>query len=124
MPETHKRILEQANAAIAKGDIEGFLGFCTEDTEWTFVGERTLRGKEAVRRYLAEAYKEPPEFHVDRMIAEGDLLVAMGEITLNNEAGARTRYAYCDVWRVRDEKLFELQAFVIEAARNTRLVEE
>ena len=59
-PEANKLILEQANAAIAAGDFEGFLSFCTEDTTWTFVGDRTLAGKAAVREWMAAAYKEPP----------------------------------------------------------------
>lgn len=115
MSESHKVILEKANAAIVEGDFEGFLKFCTEDTEWTFVGDRTLSGKEAVRQWMATAYKEPPRFEVQRMIAEGDFVTAIGEITLKNDEGKPTRYAYCDVWRFRDAKMAELHAFVIEA---------
>jgi ketosteroid isomerase-like protein len=33
-------ILEKANFAITKGDNEGFLAFCTDDMEWTFVGDK------------------------------------------------------------------------------------
>jgi uncharacterized protein len=114
MSETHKVILEKANAAIVEGDFEGFLMFCTEDTEWTFVGDRTIRGKEAVRQWMATAYREPPSFRVDRMIAEGDFVTAVGEITLKDEEGKATRHAYCDVWRFRGGRMAELHAFVIE----------
>lgn len=115
MSETHKAILEKANAAISQGDHEGFLLFCTDDTTWTFVGDRTLGGKQAVREWMATTYKEPPRFEVHRMLADGDFLSALGEITLKDEAGKSTRYAYCDVWRFREGKLAELQAFVVEA---------
>jgi uncharacterized protein (TIGR02246 family) len=115
MSDEHKAILEKANAAITQGDYEGFLSFCTDDTTWTFVGEQTLRGKQAVREWMATAYKEPPRFEVHRLIGEGDFLSAIGEITLKDEAGKATRSAYCDVWRFRDGKLAELQAFVVEA---------
>lgn len=114
MSDTHKAVLTKANEAIAQGDFEGFLAFCTEDTEWTFVGDRTLRGKEAVRQWMADAYREPPVFRVDRMIAEGDFLTALGEITLKDEHGTATRHAYCDVWRFEDGKMAELHAFVVE----------
>ena len=110
---SHKEILQKANAAITGGDYEGFLKFCTEDTEWTFVGDRTLQGKEAVRQWMASTYKEPPQFEVHRMVAEGDFVIAMGEISLKNEAGTAARHAYCDVWRFRDGQMAELQAFVI-----------
>lgn len=113
MSDTHKAVLTKANAAIAQGDFEGFLAFCTEDTEWTFVGDRTLEGKEAVRQWMADAYREPPVFRVDRMIAEGDFLTALGEITLKDEHGKATRHAYCDVWRFHEGRVAELHAFVV-----------
>lgn len=34
-----KEILQKANSLITKGDYEGFLSFCIEDTKWTFVGD-------------------------------------------------------------------------------------
>src|SRR6187402_1791364 len=95
----HTAILEKANAAVTQGDHEGFLAYCTEDTEWTFVGDRTLRGKEAVRQYMAKAYAEPPTFMVERMIAEGEFVTALGTISMKNEDGKMIDYSYCDVWR-------------------------
>ena len=108
-----KVILEQANAAIARGEYERFLAFCTDDTEWTFVGDRTLSGKAAVRAWMASVYREPPRFRVDRLVADGNMLVAIGEITMRDDDGTATPHAYCDVWRLRDGQLAELQAFVI-----------
>jgi len=114
MQDHHKAILEQANAASRHGDIEGFLKHCTDDTEWTFVGERVLRGKAAVREWMREAYKSPPQFTVHRMVAEGDFLTAIGDITLKGDDGRELGHAYCDVWRFRDGLLAQLHAFVVE----------
>lgn len=114
MSTTHKETLEKANAAIAAGDFEGFLALCTEDTEWTFVGDSMIRGKDAVRQWMKSTYKEPPRFKVDRMIAEAEFVAALGEITLKDEDGAETRHAYCDVWHFRDGKMAGLRAFVVE----------
>jgi uncharacterized protein len=63
---------------MVRRDFEGFLKFCTEDTEWTFVGERTLKGKEAVRKWMTETYREAPKFAVHRMVAEDDFVIAIG----------------------------------------------
>ena len=109
----NKAILEKANAAVTKGDNEGFLAFCTEDTEWTFVGDRILKGKEAVRQYMATAYLEPPKFVVENLLAEGDFVTAIGKISMKNEDGKMVDYTYCDVWRFQDGKMAELKAFVI-----------
>ena len=114
MSEKNKAILTQANAAIVKGDYEGFLSHCADDVEWTFVGDKTLKGKEAVRQYMKATYVEPPSFRVDQLIAEGDFVTALGDIELKDEAGDRVHSAYCDVWRIRGDKLAELKAFVVE----------
>ena len=114
MSEKNTAILEKGNAAIAEGNNEGFLSCCADDTEWTYVGDKTLKGKEAVRQYMAVAYIEPPKFTVTNLIAEGDFVTALGDITLKDEDGKATHYSYCDVWRFRGDKIIELRAFVIK----------
>ena len=115
MSEPHKQTLESANAAIRQRDFEGFLKFCTEDTTWTFEGDRTLTGKDAVRQWMQTAYVEAPHFKVHRMIADGESLAALGEIMLKDGQGQLVRHSYCDVWRFRDGLMAELRAFVIKA---------
>jgi uncharacterized protein len=114
MLEKHKLILERGNAAISQGNHEGMLSLCTEDTEWTFVGDEILKGKEAVRQYMAITYIEPPKFTVTNMIAEGDFVTVVGEITLKNEDGKDIHHSYCDVWQFHDEQIAKLWAYVIK----------
>lgn len=113
MPD-NKAILQQANAALVAGDNEGFLAHCTEDTEWIFVGEQTLRGKAAVREWMRTAYQQPPRFRVEHLIAEDDFVTALGTIMLPDDSGREVEHAYCDVWRLRDGQLAELRAFVLK----------
>ena len=108
----HKDTLEKANDAVRAGDHETFLSFCTDDTEWNFVGDQVLQGKEAVRQYLAKAYVEPPKFEMNTMIEEGDMLTAVGHISLL-EDGKWNGYSACDVWEFREGKMAKLRAFVI-----------
>jgi uncharacterized protein len=115
MSGDNKAILEKANAAIMQGDNEGFLAFCTDDTVWTFVGSKILQGKEAVRQWMTTAYMEPPKFNVESVIAEGDFVTAIGNITMKEDDGREAQYSYCDVWRFRDGKMAELRAFVIKS---------
>ncbi|NSL86031.1 nuclear transport factor 2 family protein [Chitinophaga solisilvae] len=112
--QENREILEKANAAITNGDYEGFLAFCTDDTEWIFVGDSTLQGKEAVRQYMATAYAEPPVFNVEHLIAEGAFVTAIGKISMKNKEGKMVDYDYCDVWQFRDGRMAVLKAFVIE----------
>lgn len=113
MSEQNKSILQQANAAIRTGDIEGFLRHCAEDIVWTTVGDSTLRGKGAVREWMVTNYVKPPTFTVNDLVAEGEFVIALGEITTEDDAGRSVRNAYADVWRVRGGLLAELRAFVV-----------
>ncbi|SDQ65275.1 conserved hypothetical protein [Chryseobacterium soldanellicola] len=109
----NKTVLEKANAAISAGDHETFLTYCTENTKWTFVGDRILSGKEEIRQYMAEAYKKPPKFDVEYMIGEGNFVTAVGTISLY-ENDIWVTYDYCDFWRFEDGKMAELRAFVVK----------
>jgi len=113
--ENNKQILIKANEAISKGDHEGFLQHCTEDTRWNFVGDQVLEGKEAVRKWMLTEYSEPPRFDTQNLIAEDDYVTALGSITLIREKGVSVQYNYCDVWRFREGKMAELTAFVVPA---------
>lgn len=115
MTNNNKAILEKANAAITRGDNEGFLSFCANDTEWTFVGDKILLGKEAVRQWMEATYTKPPKFRVSNLIAEGDFVTALGDIIMKDEDGRESHYSYCDVWRFRDGEIVELKAFVIRS---------
>lgn len=114
MSEKNKTILEDANAAVAEGNYEGFLSFCSDDTEWTFVGDKILKGKEAVRQWMTTTYIKPPKNMVANLIAEDDFVTALGDITTKDEDGKETHFSYCDIWRFRGGKMVELRAFVIE----------
>ncbi|PWG81542.1 nuclear transport factor 2 family protein [Pararcticibacter amylolyticus] len=109
----NKSVLLKANTFVTEGNNEGFLSFCTDDVIWEFVGDRILRGKDAVREYMKEAYVEPPRFEVENLISEGDFVTAIGKISMKNESGNLIDYSYCDVWQFRDGKMASLKAFVI-----------
>ena len=62
---------------------------------------------------MVTEYVEPPLNSVANLIAEGDFVTAVGNITMKDEDGKATDYSYCDVWRFRGDKMVELRAFVI-----------
>ena len=54
MSARHKAIVETVNDAMRRMDIEGFLAYCADDFVWTMVGETPIRGKDALRKMMAE----------------------------------------------------------------------
>ena len=119
MTQKNKATLMLANEAISRGDHEEFLKHCTEDTHWHFLGDKTLNGKEEVRNWMKEAYREPPVFEVINLIGGGDFVTAIGTISLKDAEGNTTHSSYCDVWRFQQGKLAGLCAFVVETNGET-----
>lgn len=110
MSDRNKAALTAANAAIIQGDTEGFLAHCAEDIVWTTVGEDTLNGKAAVREWMSTGYAEAPTFTVSDLVAERDVVIALGTIESKDDEGRPIQNAYADVWRFRDGLMVELRA--------------
>ena len=118
MSAKNKEIVEKVNAAFLEGNFEGFLSLCADDVEWTIIGERTVKGREAIRQWMksmAAEHPEPPKFTVaDPVIAEGDFVAARGDMTMKDKDGKVVPYSYCDIYRFRDGKIVELNFFVVK----------
>ena len=114
MSAKNKEIVEKVNASFAEGGVEGFLSQCADDVVWTMVGNKTTRGKNAIRDWMASMAIEPPKFTVDNIIADGDFVTAYGDMTMKDKDGKTVPYAYCDIYRFRDGKIVELNSFVIK----------
>ncbi len=113
MSAKNKEIVTKVDAAFGKGDIEGFLSFCAEDLEWTMVGEKIVKGKAAIRNWLASMNTEPPKFTASKVIAEGDFVAAHGDMTMKDKDGKLIPFSYCDIYRFQNDKIVELRSFVV-----------
>lgn len=118
MLEKNKEIVEKVNTAFLKGNFEGFLEFCADDVIWTIVGDRTIKGKQAIRQWMksmAAENSEPPKFTVaDPVIGEGDFVAARGDMTMKDKDGKTVPYSYCDIYRFQNDKIVELTSFVVK----------
>ena len=116
MSANNKAIVEKVNASFAEGGLEGFLSFCADDVVWTIVGDRTVKGKTAIREWMASVDMEPPKFSVEKIISEGDFVTAHGGMTMKDKDGKTGSYEYCDIYRFRNGKIAELRSFVVKTA--------
>ncbi len=49
MSANNRAIVDKANEAFARNDVEGLLALCSDDFIWTMVGSEPAVGKAAVR---------------------------------------------------------------------------
>jgi len=120
MSDNNKEIVRKVNKSFANGDFEEFLSSCAEDVEWTIYGDRTVKGREAIRdwmRQMAAENPEPPIFiGSDLVLADGDYVVSRGEMKMKDKSGKTIPYSYCDIYRFRGAEIAELQSFVVNIA--------
>ncbi|MEO6212982.1 MAG: nuclear transport factor 2 family protein [Vicinamibacterales bacterium] len=113
MSAKNKAIIEKANDTFRRSDVEGLLALCTDDFTWTMVGAEPVTGKAAIREWMGKGPSEPPKFSIDTVIAEGDFVTCIGDMTMA-EKGEVVPYGYCDVWRLAGDKIAELKTYVIK----------
>ena len=117
MSDQNKQTIEMVNAAFSENKIEDFLSFCAEDVVWTMVGDKTVEGRDAIRKWMDSMKPmEPPKFTVNAIIGEGDFGMAYGDMTMKGKDGKEAPYSYCDVYRFQNGKIIELKSYVISTA--------
>lgn len=115
MSEKYKAIIEEVIASFAENNLEGFLSHCAEDVEWTMVGEKTNKGKDAIRQWMKSMGDfEPPKVTTDKIFAEGEFATAYGNMTMKEKDGKTVPYSFSDIYRFQDDKIVEVKSFVIK----------
>jgi len=119
---TNKETVEAYMDAYAKWDHEGVLRCLTDDIEWIVPGAFHLRGKEAFDKEIeGEGNPRPPQISVDRMVEEDDIVVAEGQVRQPLADGTHVDLAYCDVFRLRDGKIFHLTSYLMRVENQSLL---
>ena len=115
MGADRKAVIEHINDAFAENNLEKVLSFCTNDFIWTMVGDTSVKGKDAIRQWMASMDVEPPqELNIQQVLSEGDTVITRGDMMMKGrKEPAAHSYAFCDVYRFKGDKVAELTAFVI-----------
>ncbi|MCV7281338.1 nuclear transport factor 2 family protein [Mycolicibacterium flavescens] len=101
--QENKQLVQRGYEAFAAGDIETVMGLFADDVEWVQPGDSvvsgTFHGKTELMEYMGRIAQKSPTIRVLEMIAEGDTVVALTEISVD---GHTSRDA--DVYTIRDGK--------------------
>lgn len=103
-----------------KNDHEQILSCLTDDIEWTVFGAFHLRGKDAYDKAIdgAPDFIDPPELNVVRMVEQNNLVMAELTGVVRRAAGGEMRMSMAEVFVMRDGKIAERRAWVIELKEN------
>ncbi len=111
----NKKTVETYLDGFRKNDHAQILSCLTDDIEWTVFGAFHLTGKQAYDDAIeAPGFIAPPTLDVVRMVEEGDVVMAELTGAVTRDTGDVIRMSMAEVFVMRDGKIVERRAWVIE----------
>ena len=111
---TRKAVVERYFDGFRTSDHPLILGLLTEDVAWDLPGFKHLVGKEAFDGEIEnEEFAGPPTLVLDRLVEEGDTVVAIGTGEGRRRTGEAFRFAYCDAFTFADALIRRVESYVV-----------
>jgi uncharacterized protein len=106
--DNNKELIKRGYEAFAAGDIETVMSLFDDDIEWVQPGDSTVsgtfHGKTEVMEHLGRLAEKSPTVNVKRLIAEGDTVVAITDVSAGGETGEDA-----DVFTIRNGKTVRME---------------
>jgi ketosteroid isomerase-like protein len=106
--QDNKEAIERGYAAFTSGDMEAVMSLFDDDIEWVQPGQSavsgTFHGKAEVMEHLGRLAEKTLTVKLNQLIAEGDTVVAITEVTAGGETGEDA-----DVFTLRNGKTVRAQ---------------
>ena len=115
----NKQLILDFYAAGARGDMDTCFALLADDVTWTNIGTTRFSGTYAGKQALVEQLLGPLfsqlkagiSSQIERLTAEGDVVVAQTSGTAETNDGTPYNNTYCQVIRIRDGKIAEVKEY-------------
>lgn len=115
----NKQIVLDFYEAGARGDMDACFALLADDITWTNIGTTKFSGTYAGKQALVEQLLGPLfgqlkagiASAIERLTAEGDVVVAQTAGTAETHDGRPYNNTYCQVIRIRDGKIAEVKEY-------------
>ena len=106
--DDNKDLIKRGYEAFAARDIETVMSLFDDDIEWVQPGDSavsgTFHGKTEVMEHLGRLAEKSPTVNIKRLLAEGDTVVAITDVSAGGETGEDA-----DVFTIRNGKTVHVQ---------------
>ena len=107
-----KAVVETYIDGFRRSDHEQILSCLTDDVVWELHGYKTLQGKDAFDAEIEnEGFEGSPTLTIDRLIEEGDTVVAVGGGSVARKGGGRPTFVFCDVFTFTGDAISRLETY-------------
>jgi ketosteroid isomerase-like protein len=107
-------VVEAYIDGFRRSDHAAILACLADDIEWVLHGYRTLQGKEAFDGEIENGTAVgSPTLGLDRLIEEGDTVVAVGNGEMTLKEAGRVPFVFTEVFTFSGDKVSRLETFHI-----------
>lgn len=111
---TNKTTVETYMDAFRKTDRPLILSCLTDDVEWLIPGTFHVTGKGDFAGHIVdEGFSGHPVITIDRLVEEGDVVVAEGNVRAPRSDGTFIDLAFCDVFDMQSGKIRRLVSYLV-----------
>ena len=109
-----KAVVSQYFEGFRRSDHEAVLACLTDDVVWDLPGFKHLEGKAAFDDEIENpAFEGSPALTVDRLVEEGDVVVAVGTGSTTRVGGQSMAFAFCDVFTFDGPLVRRVESYVV-----------
>ncbi|MCV7424166.1 nuclear transport factor 2 family protein [Mycobacterium yunnanensis] len=108
--QDHVELIKKGYDAFAAGDVERLMSMLDDNVEWVQPGESTIsgtyHGKGELGGLLARMAEKSATVTPTRFVADGDTVVAIGDVSLDGETSQGA-----NVFTIRDGKVAHVRVY-------------
>jgi uncharacterized protein len=109
-----KEVVEKYIEGFRRSDHEQILSTLTDDVVWELFGYTTLTGKDAFDKEIENPdFVGSPELTIDRLVEEGDTVVAVGSGKVARRDGQPLAFVFSDVFTFAGDKISRLETYQV-----------
>ena len=111
---SNKKLIETYMEGFRKSDHDMVLSCLTDDVVWLMPGFFHLTGKEEFDKEIENPnFEGSPDIIITRLVEEGDIVVAEGEVKGRMKNGNLLDAVFCDVFHFRNGKIRQLTTYLM-----------
>ena len=119
MSYKNKRLIKKVIEIFSKNNFNNFINYFDDNIKWNIVGMPAIVGKaEFVEAVYSLELKDFTSSNIKNIISEGDFVVVESTIRENVKSNNIETPAYCDIYRIKDNKICELTTYIIDISTN------
>ena len=108
-----KEIINSIIDSFENNEVEAILNHMTDDVEWQMIGDKTISGKDDMRKFFADNKDMKMISSTKKhIIIDGDHVAVDGEVQCSKDGEVMDMY-YCDIYELENELVKKMTTYII-----------